>query len=75
MSKALKSPFVLIWKLVGTPVETAGRLLAVVIGLVLVILGVVLSLTIVGAIIGVPLIVTGGSLFITRAARVLRVFC
>lgn len=48
-------PFVAIWNLVVWIVNLTGRLLAVVLGLVLVIVGIILSLTIVGAVIGVPL--------------------
>jgi hypothetical protein len=40
-------------------VELTGRLVAVILGLVLMIVGVVLSATIVGAIVGVPMIVVG----------------
>jgi hypothetical protein len=40
-------------------VALSGRLLAVVIGAVLMLLGVLVSLTIIGAIIGIPLAVVG----------------
>lgn len=45
--------------LVATIVEMAGRFLAIVIGLVFMLLGVLLSLTIIGAIVGIPLAIIG----------------
>jgi len=52
-------PFWAIWKLVEFILSLTGRLLAVVLGLILMIVGVVLSLPLIGAIIGVPLIIIG----------------
>lgn len=52
-------PFVALWHLVAWIVGLTGRLLAVVLGLVLMIVGVVLSVTIIGAIAGVPLLIVG----------------
>lgn len=52
-------PFVALWKLVAGIVTATGRLVAAVLGLVLMIVGVVISLTIVGAIVGIPLIIFG----------------
>jgi hypothetical protein len=52
-------PFVAIWNLVAAIITLTGRFIAVLLGLVLIILGVVLSLTIIGAIIGVPMILFG----------------
>ncbi len=57
-------PFVALWKLVATIVELTGRFLALIIGLVLVLVGIILSLTIIGAIVGIPLIIIGLMLFI-----------
>ena len=57
-------PFVAIWKLLAVIVEMTGRLLAMILGIVLMIVGVLVSLTIVGAIIGVPLAIVGFLLFI-----------
>lgn len=48
-------PFVLIWRLVVGIVVLAGRFVAVLLGLVLMVVGVLLSLTIAGAIVGIPL--------------------
>lgn len=56
-------PFAAIWKLLSVIVEMTGRFVAMVLGIVLVIVGVILSLTIVGAIVGVPLGIVGLLLF------------
>lgn len=52
-------PFKALWYLIAWIVGLTGRLVAVVIGAVLMIVGGVVSLTIVGAIIGIPLAVVG----------------
>jgi hypothetical protein len=52
-------PFVAIWRLVALIVEFTGRLVAVALGAALMIVGVVVSLTIIGAIVGVPLAILG----------------
>jgi hypothetical protein len=52
-------PFWLIWRLVVGIIELTGRIVGAILGLVLMIVGVIVSLTIVGLIIGAPLIVFG----------------
>jgi hypothetical protein len=52
-------PFVAIWRLLTTIVEMTGRFLALVLGLVFILVGVIVSLTIVGAIVGIPLAIIG----------------
>jgi len=52
-------PFAALWKLLALIVELTGRFVAMVLGIVFIILGVMISLTIIGAIIGVPLAVIG----------------
>ena len=52
-------PFAAIWKLLAVIVEMTGRFVAMVIGVVFIIVGIIVSLTIVGAIVGVPLAVVG----------------
>jgi hypothetical protein len=52
-------PFWVVWRLVGTILKLSGRLVAVVLGLVLMLVGVLLSLTVIGAIVGVPLFTVG----------------
>jgi len=70
MSQATRSiswvwwPFMALWRLLSTIVELTGRFVAMVLGLVLMLVGAVVSLTIVGAIVGVPLGVVGLMLFL-----------
>jgi len=52
-------PFWAIWKLVVGIVAGTGRLVAVILGLVFLIVGVVLTITVIGAIVGVPFIIFG----------------
>ena len=52
-------PFWWLWKLVEAIMLITGRLLAVILGLVLMLVGVILSLTVIGAILGVPLFIVG----------------
>jgi len=52
-------PFAALWKLLAVIVELTGRFVAMVLGIVFIIVGVILSLTIVGAIVGVPLAIIG----------------
>ena len=56
-------PFVAIWRLLAVIVEMTGRFVAMVLGIVLIIVGVIVSLTIVGAIVGIPLALVGLLLF------------
>jgi hypothetical protein len=57
-------PFAAIWKLLAVIVELTGRLLAMILGIVLMIVGILISLTFVGAIVGVPLAIVGLLLFL-----------
>ena len=52
-------PFAALWKLIAVIVEMTGRLLAMVLGIVFIMVGVIISLTIIGAIIGIPLAIIG----------------
>ena len=52
-------PFVAVWKLLAVIVEMTGRFVAMVLGIVLIMVGVIVSLTIIGAIVGIPLAVVG----------------
>jgi hypothetical protein len=47
-------PFAALWGLVEMILKLAGRLVAAVLGFALIIVGIVLCLTIVGAIVGIP---------------------
>lgn len=57
-------PFAAIWKLLAVIVELTGRLVAMILGIVLMIVGAIISLTIVGAIVGIPLAIIGLLLFL-----------
>jgi hypothetical protein len=52
-------PFIALWRLVTTILGLTGRFVAMVLGLVLMLVGFLISLTIVGAIVGVPLFIVG----------------
>jgi hypothetical protein len=52
-------PFAALWKLLAVIVEMTGRFVAMVLGIVLIVVGLIVSLTIVGAIVGVPLAIIG----------------
>ena len=55
-------PFVALWNLVTGILKLTGRLIAMVVGVVLMIVGIALSLTVVGAIVGIPLLIFGFTL-------------
>lgn len=57
-------PFTAIWRLLATIVELTGRFVAMLIGIVLVLVGVIVSLTVIGAIVGIPLALIGFLLFL-----------
>jgi hypothetical protein len=57
-------PFAAIWKLLAVIVELTGRLVAMILGIVLMLVGGIVSLTVIGAIIGIPLAIIGLLLFL-----------
>lgn len=59
LGSCLAAPFVAIWRLVLAIINIVGRIAAALIGLVLVIVGITLSLTVIGAVVGIPLILFG----------------
>jgi hypothetical protein len=52
-------PFWALWRLIALIVGITGRLVAVLLGAALMIVGFVISLTVVGAILGVPVFLVG----------------
>ena len=52
-------PFAALWKLLAVIVEMTGRFVAMVLGVIFIIVGVIVSLTIIGAIVGIPLAIIG----------------
>lgn len=57
-------PFVAIWSLIGLILKMTGRLVAAILGFVLMIVGLVLCLTVFGAIVGIPLAIFGFTMMI-----------
>ena len=57
-------PFVALWRLLAIIVEMTGRLVAMILGLVFILVGVIVSLTVSGAIVGIPLAIVGLLLFL-----------
>ena len=60
----LLCPFYALWRLVVWILEITGRTLAFILSLVFVFVGVLLTMTVVGAIVGIPLAIIGVMLFI-----------
>ncbi|MBN1807380.1 MAG: hypothetical protein JW837_19190 [Sedimentisphaerales bacterium] len=59
-------PFVVIWHLLALILNITGRVLAGILGVVLMVLGIAITLTIAGAPIGIPLAIVG-LLFVFRS--------
>jgi hypothetical protein len=59
MAQVLAFPFVLVWRLLETLIGVTGRLVLVLVGLSLLVVGGVLTVTVIGAILGVPLVLLG----------------
>jgi hypothetical protein len=57
-------PFVALWRLLAGIITVTGRLVAMILGVVFIIVGLVLTLTIIGAIVGIPLLIFGFMLII-----------
>lgn len=57
-------PFVWLWQLVSLILGLTGRLLAVLFGFVLLVLGLLVTLTVIGAIIGIPMLIVGMALIV-----------
>ncbi len=64
MLKVLFWPFTAFWKLVGSIMNLTGRLIAVILGFSFLIIGIILSFSIIGAIIGIPLVILGFTMII-----------
>jgi hypothetical protein len=60
--KTLASSFLMLARLVTSIVQLALRFVALLLGLVFVVVGAILTITLIGAIVGLPLIATGMSL-------------
>ncbi len=60
----LLRPFIWIWNFIAYLITLTGRMLAVILGIVLMVVGIILTITVVGAIVGIPLIIFGLFLFV-----------
>ncbi len=60
----ITAPFRFCGWLIGAILEATGRLLSLIIGLAICAAGVALCLTLIGAILGIPLIIFGGGLML-----------
>jgi uncharacterized membrane protein HdeD (DUF308 family) len=60
----LLRPFYALWRLLTWIVSLTGRLIAVILGLVIMIAGILVSITIVGLPVGIPLVIIGFLLMI-----------
>lgn len=52
-------PFWAIWQLIAWIVNLTGRMLAVILGFVLIVAGLLLTVTVVGAVVGLPMMLIG----------------
>lgn len=52
-------PFAAVWDLLAIFLGLTGRLVAGILGLVLMIIGAILTITVVGAVVGIPVIIVG----------------
>ena len=57
-------PFWAVWKLISTIITLLGRIAAFVIGMILMVIGALLTMTVVGAIVGIPLAALGLALVV-----------
>jgi hypothetical protein len=57
-------PFVLIWNILELILKMTGRFMAVILGLAIIIIGVVLCITVIGAVVGIPLILFGSMMML-----------
>ena len=64
MLRVLPWPFRMVWSFIGIVFLGIGKLLSMLLGVILAAIGVALCCTIIGAIIGVPLVVLGVAMFL-----------
>lgn len=64
MLRVLTWPFRMVWSFIGIVFLGIGKLLSMLLGVILAAIGVALCCTIIGAILGVPLVVLGVAMFL-----------
>lgn len=57
-------PFRLVWRFIGFAFRLMGKMMTLAIGFVLLVAGIVLTCTIAGAFVGIPLLLLGGLLMV-----------
>ena len=58
-TSCLLRPFIWLWNFIVYIVMLTGRVMAVVLGLLLILVGGILTVTLIGAIIGIPILIIG----------------
>ncbi|HUG15353.1 MAG TPA: hypothetical protein VMM78_10075 [Thermomicrobiales bacterium] len=64
MGRIVAFPFVVVWAIIRLVLNLTGRLIAILIGAAFIIVGIALCATVIGAILGIPLILVGATLII-----------
>lgn len=64
MLRVLFWPFKMLWSFVGVVFLAIGKLMSLLLGLLITVIGAVLCATLVGAIVGIPLIILGVTMMI-----------
>ncbi|MBE5785333.1 MAG: hypothetical protein E7330_05980 [Clostridiales bacterium] len=64
MLRVLFWPFKMLWSFVGVVFLAVGKLMSLLLGLLITVIGVLLSATLVGAIIGIPLLILGVTMMV-----------
>lgn len=52
-------PFIALWRLVSGIFELVGRVVAIALGIILLVVGVILCLTVIGLVVGIPMAIFG----------------
>ena len=64
MLRVLSWPFRMFWSFIGFLFLAIGKIISLILSLVLIFAGIIVTMTVVGAIVGIPLIIVGVLLFI-----------
>ncbi|MBQ3201243.1 MAG: hypothetical protein IJB22_04905 [Clostridia bacterium] len=64
MLRVLFWPFKMLWSFVGVVFLAIGKLMSLLLGLLITVIGAVLCATLVGAIVGIPLIILGVTMMV-----------
>lgn len=64
MLRVLFWPFKMLWSFVGVVFLAIGKLMSLLLGILITVVGAILSATLVGAIVGIPLVILGVTMMI-----------